>query len=1252
MINNTCQEIIKFHYLNDIQFNNTSLNVIGSTTDSVLRTIPSNDDTDTKYVRKFGKAYPITQVTDMADPPTNFTFTVKALDGTVLGSRANGGAFTAGATLTTAQTAYIEAAASGGVGVTPGPYIIDTDVDPGGISCFFSGESIPDTESRDFHISDSGSTYYESSLVYGLASSVTDGKKRTPFRNITNAYLGMGGAFDKVIILDSQTYDERLTLNTASTSVIADLGQTPKLINGRGARDTRTPITTYDNTNATFFNENGDDGTGDGTWQNPYENPAFSITNRGTNNVVYGGIGATNTFGLRYTTGDLNMGAGAYNLDADFGYILRITGTVMIDASSQKVSGVDSNASVNSGIVTVNTGIDHELTDLTHITSADVDYSIRMQQAKTNSTDLIQDCVLQTAGTEGFSDTSGGTIAYLANGTGNVINIFSNELKYIGDSANSGGRLCVCIHDSTTTSDIRNNIFEGRAIGTDFAGIGLAGGHDGAGNTMVNVDNNIFLNLWIGAKAFSGTTTFVIMTHNIVRDVDTAFQADSLGQLNFDDGNVTNFNTKIAGPGGVFINNEVTGEPLLINDFYIQPLSVCWKSGTDSDDLGLRTRLVDVSANDIAIDGLIIDASVGSSTNIRYSASVTGGILRWLDLINSGGTSVDLWDSDTFTIEKINANNNGVGIATDKDGSIDESLIYLNLEQGFYSSGLLAVNHCVFFINKYGLYAENVFTVTNTAFDQNSLFGFFSSIGQTTNFCNHNDAVSAVVDITASSNLQVNPLFINTNPGEENFNIKTIEAGFSIDSGMKDNASDGKDIGAYLLDRSKSSDSWRLYELDFNPADLNINDISKGFRTLENAFGDIDLYAKNHKRVLPFRWRDNNATTEEQTKTISYFTTIIPTRQNGLKKEQSIFRIHLQPDTFLATGTDAIVDATAKTLTDSTLDLVDDCLRGWHMGVKYFNSVTFGSLQPVDYTSSGTDVLLDSPDDTDFTTSQLWPCTNTFNSVVLNIGDYQWSQNIGIINNPSGLNPSSSGTAYGQINFSTGGSNWGNFSTSITDGLNSNSLPKGGTNNLGGSFEYYYDNTAWVFAFNGNTSNIVIAQNGSVYKGSISNANLVIRWDGMTGPAGAASPQVAEDIERPQVFSASIDGGTKVLTTATDPVWTTDEWVGYFVYNECNYYVITSNTNDTLTLSDPLGTLTTQTSVDFSIDKYFKIDKNTQTVFTLEDDDNELIDGTYDWYVDFIECKVQQSSFSYKQFGFDFNNEESKTGYNITFEER
>jgi len=129
-----------------------------------------------------------------------------------------------------------------------------------------------------------------------------------------------------------------------------------------------------------------------------------------------------------------------------------------------------------------------------------------------------------------------------------------------------------------------------------------------------------------------------------------------------------------------------------------------------------------------------------------------------------------------------------------------------------------------------------------------------------------------------------------------------------------------------------------------------------------------------------------------------------------------------------------------------------------------------------------------------------------------------------------------------------------------------------------------------------------------------------------------------------------IDSGAKT-GTKTGAGWTVNEHTGrYLKYNGYTYY-IKSNTDEVLSLSDPYSTLVSNT-IDYSIEKYFEIESHDDSVvFSLLDDDLELIDGTYDYYIDFAKVRVADSRFEPRQPLFAWSRKEWMTGYKLLLEQ-
>jgi len=128
-----------------------------------------------------------------------------------------------------------------------------------------------------------------------------------------------------------------------------------------------------------------------------------------------------------------------------------------------------------------------------------------------------------------------------------------------------------------------------------------------------------------------------------------------------------------------------------------------------------------------------------------------------------------------------------------------------------------------------------------------------------------------------------------------------------------------------------------------------------------------------------------------------------------------------------------------------------------------------------------------------------------------------------------------------------------------------------------------------------------------------------------------------------------IDATAKTLTK-TGAGWTTNQHEGFYIYHNFDYYYIKSNTSDTLLLSDPNGTLV-NSIIDFSIEKYFRIEANDEHILHLIDTKNELADMTLSYYIDFIEVRIQKPDFGFDQDPFAFTIEMLKSNYQIAFEE-
>lgn len=156
----------------------------------------------------------------------------------------------------------------------------------------------------------------------------------------------------------------------------------------------------------------------------------------------------------------------------------------------------------------------------------------------------------------------------------------------------------------------------------------------------------------------------------------------------------------------------------------------------------------------------------------------------------------------------------------------------------------------------------------------------------------------------------------------------------------------------------------------------------------------------------------------------------------------------------------------------------------------YIQNIDCTQYLPIADYSTGTNAFLSYPDDNENATNDLPSGAIVSNgTITLYLGDYTWE------NLDTGLD---TGTTYGACRLQTSGGNWAAFDG---DGLYRITFE------AGGYLEFYIKQSEFVTAFQGNSDDIYIAQNGSIYKGNNvgTDASLVIRWDGVAGAAGGGS---------------------------------------------------------------------------------------------------------------------------------------------------
>jgi hypothetical protein len=1046
---------------------NTELNVIGSTTNTTLRTITSHSDLNSIYVRKFGTDYLITQVTDIEDPiDVNMTFNVysKTTD-TLLGSRTGGGAFSAGSTLSTAEGCYLEIVASGGAVTVLSTILIDTDVDAGGLDFNCPAETVADTESLRLYLSDTSSTYYDSSYMYGGARHTPDSSSRLPYFDITTAIADPDATgFTICTVLDSAIYDEQFSISIASMKLQAALGQTPTITSGVGARTSREVTNDGNNLDTIYVSKTGND-TNTGTYQNPYLTITFAINNMGGRSYI--NVMDSEVYDELLSVNSAITIESLYNKVPQ---IIRSSGNcINISHVSPNIHGFSLSCGVNA--VGIQIGLtayvgnisDNNITGLggssskgVYLTSSGFQFNGLIEK---NIVYSLGNCIeILCNGIAGSTGEINSNIIHSAIQTAGIYGVrivsVSNNIVY--DCTNTG-----ILADDVDTVEHNTTVYNSQSTNQ----YGLFVGINAKGSATVRNNISYFNNLSTGYDIYT---------------------PDGLTITYSNYGNNSGF---IIGAGNITTDPNFckTTEP---RKFGIRQDSGAYRTGSTGDDMGSIFRLVEINQSNLEINGFNFNGQgyYNNGIYILDSADHTGTLIKWCTLINHEGIAIDLYDNDTDISSQIlncNINNNGAGVNLRKGGNtVKECLIYRNNAIGIWADGSTQIfNHNVLYENDYGLLlGANSFAITfsNSVTENNVTNGIFANQEIFPTFCNIRDAINTNVNLTGGSNINADTLFINTNIGSENFNIKTTETNildgsgnvigvYDVNSTCK-NASDGvlyNDIGAYGVNRGISEQDWKKYVFENNPTNLDDQNMPKGSVENNDALGSYSSWAKAHKNIFPLIWADNQYSTDQQRKKIKYFNTLRPSRELGKTKKTTRIRFKRLPITFLASGIGGVLSSLI--LTDTNQSLVEDEVKGY---------------------------------------------------------------------------------------------------------------------------------------------------------------NIALKFDSQTNYSINATAKTA---------------------TSSGAGWTIDQWIGYyFKYNGYSYYIV-SNTSTVLTLSDAYSTLVDASNQSLSIEKYFEIKTNDEKNITLLDPDSELVDGTYDYYVDFAMTRSVVQEFNSTQPLY--NPSGVSTGYSLTLEQ-
>jgi hypothetical protein len=940
-------EKLLFHYLHNITYNQTANNVIGATTSTTLRTVASHSDVDTKYVKKFGNGYNITDITNgsIATPRSDGggvnKWWYEFYDGdthtllATLKDENGASTFVDGSSVASASSyIYVKLVwKSGAVSTQNNDRItINTDIDPGGKNFRISAETITSGELL-FYFADNSSTYYMESITdccakYGGYRVVQIGTEARPYYTIQDAIDAVqaaGAPFDKVVVLDSETYDEDIELDVSGISLLALLGETPTITRGVGARTTRNVEHDGNNSDTIYVSKDGDDGTGDGTFQNPYLTIQFAENNLGGRTYI--NIKDSETYNEIVT---INV---AVTIEPVYGETPTLTYTA---GPTNDIIDVAALAAIN-------------LYGLTIDGANMADYGIwRTDRGNEYKDNTIFNAVL---------DGIGGTIVMLEtykrnriynNGQhginmpinlGHVPTITEN---YIYNNGSSGINMVV---NGDTIVMTNNLIYDNAADGLTITGGNLTGTIEN--NTIVS-NNQYGIN--INVTAFGGTFRDNIVYDNTTYDLyKGGGAAVSITESNYG----TNSGWTIG--AGNITTDPVFCKTSLPYKWGISSGSGAYRTDTSTDDMGVHLRIIEINQSSVEINGFNIDGQEFYNNGIFILDSVnhTGTNIKWCSIYDFQGIAVDLYDDDTntdVTISNCKVYDNGDGIKFTYGGNtIQECLIYNNAINGIHSNYTGQIfNHNVFYGNQYGLYLEtntSGISIKNSIFNGNSLRGISSVNSNAITYCCITDAVDNI-DITDTSNITDDPLFVDITSGSENFNIKTIEGRYIHNSPCKDSSDDSpvQDIGAYDVTRTVASERWLKYQLESNPRDMDIYDKIKKEIKIDNAVGDLKRYGETIKKVFPLKYSNDDYQTEEQIETLKYLALTIP-GIDGLKEDACDILLHILPSQKLFSGTSATIDGTAKTIDDAAQTWNRNTFRGFWVGVKF---------------TSGSDLVIDS----------------------------------------------------------------------------------------------------------------------------------------------------------------------------------------------------------------------------------------------------------------------------------------------------
>jgi hypothetical protein len=914
----------------------TDLNAVGATDSLTLRPAPAAPGANDAYVKKYGTPYPATDVTGAVKVVPRGaagnvgTYRIYAAEGggTLLGTVTDSGVSNFGDGGVVAANTDVFIVLTCGVGAytcNNGDVLqIGTDIDVA-LNVILSGETVSAAAGNAiiWYVSSSGSTYYESTYRYGGARHTPVlASAKYPYFDPFAAYTACAAGVGTIVeVIDSEFYANHtgtdFDIGVANFDIHSASGYTPTIKCNVGAATTRF-LWERNNSNAIYVNENGNDADA-GTWQAPKLtlNAAW-VAAAGARDVVYGGFNATVNGALYNET--LTMNA-AHFLLVEEGYLPRITYTVPwvinVTAANAGVAGW----TFVGGYVQINGAANFQVFDCTFEGGAGSALFVNAVQLNLVRCDL-RNCVQDV--------TLSGACTLVA--THNFFHASTNGISLGG--ANSAGNIT-----DNVFYDLNCGIFG--APGIDYTG---------------TLEHNLFYRNYLGIfvqVALTATIDYCIFVAHESVGINTT--GASAGDWNCFWDNTVDF-------GGFYVDggNSRFADPRLAAPVstgearHLGPTANSAAVVSAVTDIGPRLRIFDVSQNGLNFDGIIFDGGDTWFNAIHWDSNRTGTTVSWCTFQHFGGMALNVRAvaAGGHTFNNLLFSECGSAINDVQGGNTTTECAAMWIDRiGFYydQTNGHVITHLSVGSAEYGVYFGSLaagIQFADSVIGQCTQNSVYSEVYVFLTYVCVESDVSLNVDISDPSNMHRDPLFI---WATSDLHLRTIENGFPFDSPAKDAASDGYDMGAYLMARGLTDEGYRTYGFELDSIAVDEPVTAKGPASFETSDGKGSMAAKAFRRGYKISWDGSSAMTPTFRAWIEYLASQIPNDDQGVTELQAVLRLSLRPVTYQYGPEAGVVDDNAETITVAGAGLVPNRWRGFDATVRHSHHAD-GVLDAVNHT--------------------------------------------------------------------------------------------------------------------------------------------------------------------------------------------------------------------------------------------------------------------------------------------------------------